>query len=308
VRTSFASHLLLFGALACSSTPSGPAAWELGALAVTSSTSGTPFLQHILGATLGDRYSLELIGVGTRQLRLNDHANWSGLEPKTYQLLLRVGAPNCTVQGPNPRPVTVKTATLTREEFQVVCGPAAGLEVRVSTEGGTPDPDGYLVRVSGQEDRPIGTSGAVAFAALAPGAYLVSLRGLATNCLMVGPGSLTVSLGAGKTTLVEFRVFCPSPPPPSSAPGSLEISVRTNAVGVPLPNQFSVSIDRGPGLPISANGSLVVTPIAAGTYTVTLLAQYCFVSSGSGLFNREVTVLVPAGGTGKAHFSVLCVP
>ena len=187
--------------------------------------------------------------------------------------------------------------------------PAAGLRVKVTTEGDDPDPDGYVLVVGGQHARSIGVNGEEIFPSLAPGTYTVDLSGLAANCLTLGPSALQAPVGAGAITLVEFRVVCPVLPPES-----LLISVTTRTAGTGWHLAFQVRVDDTGDRPIAAIGYLVVNPIATGEHTVTLVPNYpatgiagCRVSVNQ-VPTARVSVTVPQGGFGRVDFHVVCIP
>ena len=56
-----------------------------------------------------------------------------------------------------------------------------------TTTGGTPDPDGYTVSVSGGGSQPIGNNGSVTFSGLTAGSHTVTLSGIASNCTVQVP-------------------------------------------------------------------------------------------------------------------------
>jgi len=92
------------------------------------------------------------------------------------------------------------------------------LTVNTSTTGGTPDPDGYTVSVSGGGSQSIGTDGSVTFSGLAAGSHTVSLSGIASNCTVSGGTSRTVNVPQGGTASVSYSIDCPTPPPPNQPP------------------------------------------------------------------------------------------
>ncbi len=80
-----------------------------------------------------------------------------------------------------------------------------------TTSGGTPDPNGYTVSVTGGGSQPIGNNGNVTFSNLTAGSHTVTLSGLASNCTPTGGASRTVNVPAGGSTSASFSVDCPTP-------------------------------------------------------------------------------------------------
>jgi hypothetical protein len=121
--------------------------------------------------------------------------------PETCEV--RNGTAQATVVPPNTN------TTLLR--FFVTCEP--GLTVVTGTDGAFADPD-YLISVT-QRDSALRTSVArsndtVRFAGLAPGAYDVTLRLVADNCVVTSDGGASVraTIVARGNAAVRFRVVC----------------------------------------------------------------------------------------------------
>src|SRR5205814_1073958 len=77
--------------------------------------------------------------------------------------------------------------------------PTGSLTVSTSTSGGTPDPDGYTVAVTGAASQHIDPNGSATFTGLATGGHTVTLSGIAANCTVSGGPSQSVSVTAGQT-------------------------------------------------------------------------------------------------------------
>ncbi len=82
------------------------------------------------------------------------------------------------------------------------------IRVVVATAGATPDADGYTLSLDGGPGRAVATDGAVVFDAVAPGTYIVEIRGLQVNCA-VDEESLSVAVSAGAAAETRFDVTCP---------------------------------------------------------------------------------------------------
>src|SRR6266516_2789349 len=132
-----------------------PAPPPTGDLTVTAATTGQD-----LDA---DGYTVTVDGGQSRSLGINASTTYSGLTALSHTVELTGIAGNCTVSGQNPRTVTVATSGTTTT-FTITCTARTGdLTVSTTTTGGTPDPDGYTVSVSGGGSQPIGNNGMVTF-------------------------------------------------------------------------------------------------------------------------------------------------
>lgn len=116
---------------------------------------------------------------------------------------VRNGTVQATVVPPNTN------TTLLR--FFINCEP--GLTVITGTDGATADPD-YLVSVTGVGTTPrsavVRSSDTVRFADLQPGAYDVTLRLVAENCVVTSDGGATarVAIVPRGNASVRFRIVC----------------------------------------------------------------------------------------------------
>lgn len=89
------------------------------------------------------------------------------------------------------------------------------LQITTTTTGSDIDPDGYTLTVDSRPGQDIDVRETLAISDLAPGDHTVALTGVIQNCA-VGAGQRTVSVIAGDTVDVTFRITCESiiPPPP----------------------------------------------------------------------------------------------
>jgi len=283
-------------AAACAANPADPSD-DSGTLEVnTRLTVGAPSLPG---------FTLAVDDIPERSLAPDGAIRLTGLSAGTHQLRVSGGGPGCTVAQPNPRSVLVAAKTVVRTTFEIACG-VAGLVVQVATEGGSPDPDGYLVSVTGETSRGVATDGQVIYDALPPGTYTVYLTGLAPNCIVLGPATQTVTLAPGSIAHLDIQVGCPT-----LAPGSLLVGVSTRTIGTGWSLSFSLLVDDRPAGSVPTNGYVIISPIAAGTHSVKLVTNYpgsCFISGGQQMFSGLATVTVPPGGFGRQTYGVLCVP
>ena len=226
-----------------------------GALTVTSSTAGPD--------PDPDGYTVTVHG-DARSLAPNATTTIGGLAAGTESVALTGVAGNCAVQGANPRSVTITSGDTTFTTFAVSCTalpPTTGaLTVVSSTTGADLDPDGYTVRVNG-EDRNLAPNASTTFTALPAGAQSVELTGIAGNCGVEGGNPRTVTITAGNTVSTTFNVSCTAVPPPPAAT-QLRFTAQPPSVAI-VGGNFVVSVAA-----LDAGGTLV--PAYSGTVQLTL--------------------------------------
>lgn len=136
------------------------------------------------------------------------------------------------------------------------------LALRVSTSGDELDPDGYEVLVDSLAPRAIGINDSVLVEGLAPGAHVLGLAGLASNCGIANFDPPTITI---------------EPPDPVRVLIQIECVVRTGTLQVrtytPGPSQFddsfTVRIDDGQFKAIAPTGAVAFV-VAPGEYEVVL--------------------------------------
>jgi hypothetical protein len=185
--------------LACGDGGTAPGTSE-ASLEVTSETSGS-----LLPL---DHYTVVLDGETELPIGANGRALFTPIAPGTHQVRLDGASPQCVVTGANPRTVTV-TVGVAHVHFAVECGSAGGtLTVETVTQGRLPDPDGYLLEVTGSPRRPIGINDSLTLESVPPGEVSVTLSDLAANCATTGPDTLAVTIADGGASRVRFEVSC----------------------------------------------------------------------------------------------------
>jgi len=92
------------------------------------------------------------------------------------------------------------------------------LLISTTTGGSDIDPDGYILTVDNRPDQDIDIRETLAISDLAPGDHTVALTGVVQNCA-VGAGQRTVTVIAGDTVDVAFRITCESIVPPQPPGG-----------------------------------------------------------------------------------------
>jgi TolB protein len=160
------------------------------------------------------------------------------------------------------------------------------LRLTTTTSGADRDADGYEIDVAGALRHPLKTGETLTLASLlAPGAHVVRLGGVASNCAIFGGGSRTVAVRAGESVPVAFAISC--------APISGSVRVRTVTTGVDLDvDGYHVLVDGGgPRATVAANGSVTVGGLGLGSRSIGLgeVAGNCAVAGGT----RSVTISAP---------------
>jgi hypothetical protein len=266
-----------------------------GAVQVTTSTAGD--------APDPDGYGLTLDDVEVQSIGSAATATLDDLTAGAHRIGLAGVSSNCTVQGDNPRALTVVAGETAAVDIAVVCleSPPAtgGVSVTTSTTGPSPDPDGYSVTVDGDGGRPVGVDGTVVVSDLSPGDHLVALAGVAGNCTVAGENPRTVVVVGGDVAALEFSVECGALPPVT---GTVAVTTVTSGAGAD-PDGYAFAIGDGAAQPIGQSATVSVANVAAGAITVELsgVAANCAVD---GLNPRPVTV--PADGSVEVTFAITC--
>ena len=271
-------------ALICAAPPA-----VTGTLRVTTSTSGQ--------SPDPDGYAFSVDGGAGQPIGTTASTTVDAVATGDRVVALSGVASNCTVQGTNPRPVTVATGATAEVAFAVTCTSATGsLRITTATTGDSPDPDGYTAAVDAGTAQPIGVNGSVTVAGLNPGAHQVTLGGLASNCRVTGDNPRSATVTAGNTVELSFAITC------SASTGSIEITTATTG-GSQDTDGYTVAVDNGTAQPIGSNATVTISDVAAGPHQVTLagVATNCTVAGEN---PRPVTVA--AGAKSTVTFDVNC--
>jgi hypothetical protein len=265
-----------------------------GSLRVTSTTSGP--------SPDADGYTLVLDGTDRGAIGVNETVTLAALVPGAHQVGLSGLAANCTVEGENPRGVSIVAGEEASVSFAVTCVPpppiSGTLQVTTTTTGEDLDPDGYRVRVDEATGQPIGLNATLSVPNLAAGEHSVRLVNVAANCTVAGENPRIVTILAGATAQVSFAISC--------APKTGTIQVTTTTTGTDLdPDGYLVTLGQQTPVAIAATGSHTFESVAPGLHQVALsgLAGNCLLD---GTTPREVTVT--AGATATVAFTVTCAP
>jgi hypothetical protein len=262
--------------------------------------TGTGSLQ-ISAQTTGDDpgvdgYDLTIDGGATRRIGTTDLITVDNLAAGQHTLQLSVPA-NCTVEGANPRTVTVASGSTENVSFPVSCAtPSGTVAVTTSTTGEQQDRDGYVVRLGEFDSKAIGTNDTKTFAEVPVGSYEVELTNFDGNCSVPAGASRSISVAANETVNVDFAVDCPVPEPTTGS-----IHVTTNTSGDNQDSGYEVALDGGSSQPIGANDGVTFDNVTPGQHTVRLsgVAANC---GGDDEKNTDVT----AGNTAEVNFTFTC--
>lgn len=217
-----------------------------------------------------------------------------------HTVLLAGLASNCTVEGENPRSVSLAPGQTATVGFSVICAATTGgVQITAATTGPSPDADGYTVTVDGTDRGVLGVSAGLPVPGLTPGDHAIGLGGVAGNCQVEGDNPRTISIAAGANLDVAFTVTCSTP-----APGSGTLRIQTTTTGPdPDPNGYTFALDGGTtqSIGVSSNTSLSNTSAGAHTVELSSLASNCAVQGEN---PRSVTV--QGGATVDVSFAVTC--
>jgi hypothetical protein len=247
-----------------------------------------------------DGYQLQLDGAPAQPIGISATVSIPAVAPGAHTVGLGGLAANCSLDGDNPRPVTVSAGAVAPVAFSIVCTtlpPSTGsIAITTATTGTDQDPDGYAFTIDQGGAQPIGVNGSASVSGLASGSHAVRLQGASANCTIGGDNPRAVSVTAGGTAQVTFSVTC--------APTTGALKVTTTTTGTPVdPDGYTVTIDTGSPGAVGTSASVTVAGLTPGSHTVRLggLAANC---SPQGENPR--TVAVVAGETAATTFAVTC--
>jgi Tol biopolymer transport system component len=178
---------------------------------VTTPTTGSIEVTTVTGGPEPDPdgYAISIDNGFPSALGANATTRRDDVDAGEHHVQLSGIAANCSVQGANPRPVTVADGATVTVNFAVACTATSGnLTITTATTGSPTDPDGYTVAVDNESAQPIGVSGALNLVALIPGVHQVTLGGLASNCRVEGGNPRPVTVTLGSVATVAFSITC----------------------------------------------------------------------------------------------------
>lgn len=241
-----------------SSTTGPPDTPDPGSLRASVATSGP---------SAPASYSVRVDDLADRTVPANGSVLVGNLSPGEHQVALNNVPASCSVDGDNPRDVSVTSGTETATRFDVTCVPTTGgISVELITTGEGSDPTGYTIVLDGgaRSEAAESANGVVQVNDVPPGTYSVELREVAANCEVQAPTVHEVAVVVGETAEISFVVECAAPPPLANR--ILYFSERDGAAAIRLINPDGSDpatlpapvSDQGAAWPdISSDGGLI---------------------------------------------------
>lgn len=198
-----------------SNGPAGPSSQDPvpevpGILEVSISTSGTrPDADGYAVTVSGEEGDPSLQAVGP----MGGTVRFPDLPSGTHSVRLESLAPNCSVQGSNPREFSMASGGTAQVVFTVVCpGPGAVL-VKTITTGSDLGDDGYVLAFwadSIRQEVLIGASDSLWISEedLPSGTTFMTLEGIPANCWSPSGRWRPLAIHGDVTTRVDFSVEC----------------------------------------------------------------------------------------------------
>jgi hypothetical protein len=183
------------------------------------------------------------------------------------------------------------------------------LHVSISTAGVDKDADGYLLYGTGAPVRLVQTDGELLLAVPA-GEYPITLDGIAGNCSLQSPATVSTRVEAAGTAVATFQLEC------RAVTASVQVVaaiagrdqdangyvIRVN--GTP---KGSVAWPPRPGLMVSLDSTLV-EGLPAGAHTISLddFSDNCELSAGPGSVDVQLSVGTPTRDVRRVAFETTC--
>jgi len=177
--------------------------------------------------------------------------------------LIASSLPTICTTGSDDRSITVPANDTLRVTFSLKCARTTGdIAVLVSTTGADLDADGYQLTVNDVAKASVAAvpSVSVTVPKVAPGAYVVSLTGLAPNCAL--SASQTATVTAGNAASVSLAVVC------QSLNGKVRVVANTTGSN-PDPSGYLITVS-GQTPAVVAPVSTTDFSVPPGAYTVTI--------------------------------------
>ena len=155
-----------------------------------------------------DLDGFEVILDGMQQLTVQTPTGFANFfaSPGAHSVELRNVASNCTVSGPNPRPVTIVYGQTASVEFAVVCI-ATGIVITTRTAGSDIPPQ-YRVAVDASTPVELPVNGTLTVGRLAAGVHTLALLSPEHCSAASGTGPITVNVVTNQVVPVTFDVTC----------------------------------------------------------------------------------------------------
>ena len=260
-----------------------------------------------------DGYTVQVDGGSVQPLGINGTVRFPGVAEGDHSVTFGGASENCTLDGANPRTVTVTTGGLTRDTarttHELSCVAVTGvIEVTTVTSGVNLDANGYQVYRNGGQGQLVGVNAVLRLSGVDGGDHEVHLGDVAPNCLVSGENPRTLSVAVGgvtrDTARTTFTVAC------EPATGTARIITSTTGAD-PDPDGYLMGIDcyydcsyyRYYAEQMSVNDTVVVPGVPTGSHTFQLdgVAANCTVSG-----ENPRTIHVTGGVTTDVLFTVSC--
>lgn len=244
-------------------------------------------------------YTVAVDGETSQPIGVASSATVTNVAAGDHTVRLASVAGNCSVQGNNPRPISVPSGETAEVSFAVSCSATTGsIEVDVATSGSPADPDGYSVKLEGRDAAlTVPIAGTVTFTRVSASApHNISLTGLAPNCSITGGEAQAVTVVAGAKAEISFAVVC------AETTGSIQVT--TVGTGTSLdPDGYSLAVDGGSPQQIGNNTAVTIGALMPGPHSVALdgLAVNCQLTG-----ENPASIEVTAGVQSKVTFTLDC--
>jgi hypothetical protein len=177
---------------------------------------------------------------------------------------------------------------------------APNLHVIISTEGVDKDADGYLLYGTGEPVRLVRTDGELLLAVPA-GEYAITIDGIAGNCSLQSPATVSTMVEAAGTATAAFRLEC------RAVSGSIEVAATTTGRDFDA-DGYAVKVDGSPRGTVFSNSAALVEGLSAGAHTVSLdgFSENCGVSAGSGSVDVQLSIGALTRDVRRVAFEIIC--
>jgi WD40 repeat protein len=176
----------------------------------------------------------------------------------------------------------------------------ATIHITVSTSGAVQnlDADGYALRMDSNPFQHVGLNDTASIPGLGAGTHMLSLEGVAANCVVQGSNPLRVEVASGTVTYaVTFSVSC------LGTTGDVAISTVTTGAD-PDADGYTADVSGVGGFRVEANGTRTITGVSLGTVGISLsdVAGNCAVDNP-----RAPVLRVVNDSTVNVAFTIRCV-
>jgi hypothetical protein len=178
------------------------------------------------------------------------------------------------------------------------------IQITTVTSGFDFDVDGYLVRVDGGPEQPVGTNATVTVTGVPAGDHAVSIGDVASNCSVEGANPRAVSVAGGATTEVAFSVVCASGPTIELSTVTTGANIDADGYGVLLWRLSMGSRTFALSVVVPANVSVKFSGLTIGQYELEVngIAPNCSLTDL--LYPVDLTF----GGTVSVVVNLVCAP